>query len=441
MSSRLRLIIFLAFVLMFLIAAPLLVLFTAGYRFDLTSGRIVHTAVLNMSSVPRNATVLIDGEPQADRTPSIIETVLPGEHEIILEKTNYLPWRQTLFFESRETTFATDVVLFLDESPSVVQNLNVLSSHVSPAGDRLIYLTQESSWLEMWSTEGSEGSTNLLMRLSYNSANDYTLSFSVHGDYILLSRDHDPFHELTLAQTNSGDPVALPTGLTNVDAYWWDAQNDNVLYTTVSGDTYKINIETNTSELLEADIELATSFEQTEVFLSEHNNRSVLSFLDEDIASIITYLPLGEYTFVRTPSPLIGLYDSQHGRLILIDTSNRDQPILINETAVRWQWSENDQQLLYSGGYDLRLYQRDQHQTHTLTRLSETIDQLAWYTRGSVVLYQVDGTTYALAINDPQPEHLSLISEAPGQIWIQDDGDTMLLMGTDGTIWQRELQK
>ena len=441
MSSRLRLIIFLAFVLMFLIAAPLLVLFTAGYRFDLSSGRIVHTAVLNMSSIPRNTTVIIDGEPQADRTPSIIETVLPGEHEIVLEKADYLPWKQTLFFESRETTFATDVVLFLDESPSIIQNLNVLSSHVSPAGDRLIYLTQESSWLEMWSTEGNEGSTNLLMRLSYNSANDYTLSFSVHGDYILLSRDHGPFHELTLAQTNSGDPMTLPTGLTDVDAYWWDAQNDHILYTTVSGDTYKIDIETNTSQLLEADIELATSFEQTEVFLSEHNNRSVLSFLDEGIASIITYLPLGEYTFVRTPSPLIGLYDSQHSRLILIDTSNRDQPILINEIAVRWQWSENDQQLLYSSGYDLRLYQRDQHQTHTLTRLSETIDQLAWYTRGSVILYQVDGTTYALSISDPQPEHLALISEAPGQIWIQDNGDTMLLMGTDGTIWQRELQK
>jgi hypothetical protein len=440
MSSKLRLVIFLAFVLMFLIAAPLLVLYTAGYRFDMTSGRIVHTAVLNMSSVPRNANVLIDGELEEDRTPSVIETVLPGEHEIVLEKEDYISWKQTLFFESRETTFA-DVILFLDEQPETIQNLNVLSAHASPSGWKFIYLTQESSWIEMWSTEGDDSSTQLLMRLPFNSSSTYTLSFSAHGDYILLAREHGPFHELALVQTDNGVPSNLPTALTDVDEYWWDAQSDNLLYVEVDDQTHRIDVKADTDELITTDLTVMTSFEERDVILSEHNNRAVLSFLDEEIASIITYLPLGDYSFVVTPSPLVGLYDSQHSRLILIDTNNRDQPILLNETAIEWTWNDNDQQLLYTSGFDLRLYQRDQHKTQTITRLSETIDQISWYPKGAVVVYQAAGTTYALAINDPQPDHLPLILDTPGQVLILDEGDSMLLMGEDGTIWQRVLQK
>ncbi|NQV89564.1 MAG: PEGA domain-containing protein [Parcubacteria group bacterium] len=440
MSSKLRLIIFLTFVLMFLIAAPLLVLYTAGYRLDIASGRIVHTAVLNMTSVPRNANVLIDGEQEYDRTPSVIETVLPGEHEIKLEKDEYISWKQNLFFKSRETTFA-DVILFLDKEPVPVQHLNILASGVSPSGDKLIYLTQESSWLEMWSTEGDESSTQLLMRLSFNRSSHYTISFSPQGDYVLLVREYGSLHELVPVETNSNVPSTLSMELADVDSYWWDVEDDNLLYVKADNETLKVDIKAYTKELIITDLSVITSFEERNIILSEHNNRSVLSFLDEEIASIITYLPLGNYTFIPTPSPLIGLFDSQHNRLILIDTNNREQPILLNEMAVRWTWNKNGQQLLYTSDFDLRLYQRDQHQTHTITRLSEKIDQIAWYPKGSVVLYQAAGTTFALAIKDPQPDHLPLITDTPGQVLILDEGDVMLLMGEDGTIWQRELQK
>ncbi len=424
---------------MFLIAAPLLVLYTAGYRLDIASGRIVHTAVLNMTSVPRNANVLIDEQPEPDRTPSVIETVLPGEHEIKLEKAEYISWKQNLFFKSRETTFA-DVILFLDKAPEEIRHLDVLASEVSPSGDKLIYLTQESSWLEMWSTEGDERSTQLLMRLSFDNSSHYTLSFSPHGDYILLAREDGAFHELALAQINE-NLTTLPTELINVDTYWWDAEDDNLLYIKVDNETFRVNIKDDTKELITTDLSVMTSFEEQSVILSEHNNRSVLSFLDKEIASIITYLPLGDYTFIPTPSPLIGLFDSKHSRLILIDTNNREQPILLNESAVQWTWNNNDQQLLYTSGFDLRLYQRDQHQTHNITRLSEKIDQIAWYPKGSVVLYQVAGTTYALAIKDPQPDPQPLILDTPGQLLLLDEGDDLLLIGEDGVIWQRALQK
>ena len=441
MSNRLRLLLFLTFLLMFLIAAPLLVLYTAGYRFDLGSGHIVHTAVLNISSIPRNATVYIDGQAETDRTPAIIETVLPGEHEIQLQKKGYITWTQNLFFESREATFATDTILFLDENPEPIQELTPIQSAISPTGDLLVYLTQESSWLELWSTTGFEDSTRLLMRLPHDASSEYSISFSLNGDYILLAREEGSFSELTIADTQNGDLVSLPIPLSDTLAYWWDTQRDDLLYVAFTDTSYQIDLTASTETLLMDDMERMTTFDDRDVLLTEHNSRAVLSFLEDDTASIITYLPLGTYFFVPAPAPLIGLFDAQHERLVLIDSENRDQPILLNEAAAQWQWNENDQQLLYSSGFDLRLYDRYQHESDTLTRLSDPIEYLTWYPQGSVVLYQAAGTTHALAVQDPQPEHLVLIEEAPGLFWFVDDAQSLLLLSEEGTIWQRPLQK
>ena len=123
MSKSLRLFLFLLFLFAFLISAPILVLYTAGYRFDLTNGRIVHTAVLNISSEPRNASVLVDGTSYSDRTPAVLETILPGEHTVRLEKEGYLPWETVLDFESREAVVLGPIILFLDTTPELQQTI------------------------------------------------------------------------------------------------------------------------------------------------------------------------------------------------------------------------------------------------------------------------------------------------------------------------------
>ena len=330
MSKPFRLILFLVFLFAFLISAPLIVLYTAGYRFDLSHGRIVHTAILNISSTPRNAMVLIDKIPSTDRTPAVINTIIPGEHLIELQKTGYLPWETSLSFLSREARILNDIVLFLDEQPKQEKIINPMSLSINPKTDSFAYITQESSWLEVWRVRVENGEKKLLMRLPYDAESRYRLSWSSEGTFLSLEQNKESQIQMTISHVSNGELIELPETKDPIDRVWWDVGTNDQLYVLSGNQLWRFSVSTQELTLLSFKASTIMSHSQQEVTLSPGNNKTVVSYQDGTTASIITYLPLGEYTFVETPRNLIGLHDDQRNRLILIDPIKKEQPILFN---------------------------------------------------------------------------------------------------------------
>ena len=62
MTLRTRRILYSFFIAIFVIAAPTLVLYTAGFRYDFEYNRIVETGSLVVKSYPQNASIYINGE-------------------------------------------------------------------------------------------------------------------------------------------------------------------------------------------------------------------------------------------------------------------------------------------------------------------------------------------------------------------------------------------
>ncbi len=112
MHKHLQPILFFTFVVAFLITAPLVVLYTAGFRYQFGKNVIVKTGVLSVSTIPRGATLLIDETEESTKTPVVVDTIIPGMHKITLQKEGYLPWKKELEVFSQLTTFADNVVLF-----------------------------------------------------------------------------------------------------------------------------------------------------------------------------------------------------------------------------------------------------------------------------------------------------------------------------------------
>ncbi|NQV90344.1 PEGA domain-containing protein [Candidatus Uhrbacteria bacterium] len=445
MSKSFRFILFLLFVFAFLISAPLLVLYTAGYRFDLAHGRIVHTAVLSVTSTPRNATVLIDASTNSDRTPAVIETILPGEHLVSLEKTGYLPWETHLEFKSREARVIGPITLFLDTQPELQEVLpgSILTPH--PPTNRFAYVTQESSWLEVWLVDITKEEKRLLMRLPYDARNQHNLTWSKDGGYLLLSETHGTQSDLHVTRVSDGFALELPEEAEQVQSYWWDLENEEILYTDSLRGITRIAVHSGTVELIPVEAKLVTTYKDQRIILSESNNRSVVSSYIGGTASIITYLPLGAYQLVEAPSGILGLQDVQHSRLILIDLSNQDQPILLNEEARLWKWNSDNNTLLYSTGYDLKRYIRSIHENQTITRLSKSITALDWYPASSTILYQSDGIIESLNIDNTTILSQTTLSQGiTGFFWIDQNGQNLHLLEKNGETWNwwtRELQK
>ncbi|MBT5807664.1 PEGA domain-containing protein [Candidatus Uhrbacteria bacterium] len=445
MNKNLRLILFLTFLLTFLISAPLVVLYTAGYRLDLGAGQIVHTGVLNVTSVPRGATVFIDGVEQSEQTPSVFDTVYPGERVIRLEKDGYISWEKQLTVTSRETTFIEGALLFLESEKQVEDDRSTQHSSVSPDHHSLAYLVREGSWVELWVSDGLAETERVIARLPDEPGAEYTIEWSALGTYLILNQDGFTQESLTLVDLDKEQTLDIHRILKLSSEYWWDAWEDDVLYARLDGVIYQLNIHnTEDAEPLAFDAQ-TTSYQHQLLALSQNTDRAVLSTYENDTASIVTYLPYGTYQFHNTPGDTALLEDVDRQRIILVDLTNADQPILLNEQATSWHWSADQDRLVFTDGFDLEVYTRSTHTTTTLTRLSERIQDVFWYPLGNSVVFVTDAQVISIELDSRDGhETLELTGGVVGRAWVDPDGEWIYMLGADGNemgIFSKRIQR
>ena len=124
MPLFLRRIIFYILLVVFLMAAPILIAYTAGYRWSFTQHRFLKTGALSIISTPDNATILINGTAYRTLTPALINDLLPGHYQIAVIRDGYHPWGKTLPIESERTTFATAITLFKNSEPQITDSID-----------------------------------------------------------------------------------------------------------------------------------------------------------------------------------------------------------------------------------------------------------------------------------------------------------------------------
>lgn len=116
MKQRTRKILFFILLLVFIVLAPILVLYVQGYRFDLANRKLTQTGGLFLKTIPKQAQIYLDGE-SSKRTDfffgsALIENLLPKKYKISVQKEGFHPWEKDLEVKEREVTEARNIILF-----------------------------------------------------------------------------------------------------------------------------------------------------------------------------------------------------------------------------------------------------------------------------------------------------------------------------------------
>lgn len=117
MKKKYRKLYFILITSITLIAIPLLLLYSAGYRWDFGKNKVIKTGSLSASVLPKDAKLYINGDLRAGSSPILINNLIPGEYEISYQKDGYATWKKRLFINSRQTTFANNIILFKNNQP------------------------------------------------------------------------------------------------------------------------------------------------------------------------------------------------------------------------------------------------------------------------------------------------------------------------------------
>lgn len=147
-TRQTRIIVMYFLILCFLIAAPLVILYTAGYRYNLSDGGVKHTGVLNIDARPVDAGVFLNNVKQKKRLPIYLPNRAPGTYKIKLEKAGYKTWEKDIIIESNKTAYIKNVVLFKESLPvQVLENFKnqLINVSFAPSGRYAALVSREKN--------------------------------------------------------------------------------------------------------------------------------------------------------------------------------------------------------------------------------------------------------------------------------------------------------
>lgn len=198
MTKRTRLILFLTCLLLFSLSAPVIVLYSQGYRFNPSpppGGKMfTQTGGIFLKVFPRQADVYLD-EKLVKKTDFffgsvLIENLLPKSYKIRVEKEGYFPWKKTLQIQEKEVSEVKLITLIPAKNNFEILAKNVENFWLSPEGKKIVFLESEAgSWaLKLYDTEKNLKSHLLAEKdISLRGASLLSLEFAPDSKEIYLS--------------------------------------------------------------------------------------------------------------------------------------------------------------------------------------------------------------------------------------------------------------
>lgn len=392
MNKRLRAVITLSFVTLFLVTVPVVLLWTAGYSFNWKRQRVQKTGIIQVESVPKNARVLIDGASQKKTTPAMITRLLPEDYSVTVEADGYLPWHKTLEVKSSQTTFATGIVLYKNVLSRIDVEKRITASAWSTDGTQVAFVAENGDSKEVSAVTPGKNPL-LLARFPKDSLAEETVSWSPDGKFVLLVADSSgATHVIRFSADDSFPPLSVsdrfPKG--KLTAHW---TVDGGIGVIDAAGAYVVNATTGKStpalqgkNALDVDSRGSVSYvlHLTDASRKGEEQRVILEKITADGPTPFLNLPVSHYRFVLGDEGHILIQDQKKGQLLAVDRNDASFDTL---DATGTQWEPKGSRLLLWNGYEISLYDPRDGSRELVTRIGSGIEQCAFSPSGDGILY------------------------------------------------------
>lgn len=100
----------------FFVIAPLVVLYTAGYRYNFETRQIIQTGVITVDIEQKNAQVTINDKPVHQSMPVKIANLSPEIYNINISQEKHFNWNKNVLVNKKETTYISDFSLIKQDT-------------------------------------------------------------------------------------------------------------------------------------------------------------------------------------------------------------------------------------------------------------------------------------------------------------------------------------
>lgn len=186
------------FIVAFFIISPVVIIYSAGYRFDFRNGLLRETGSLSVDIHPKDASVYLDGLKIDQSIPVRLNNLTPHKYTLRLSLPGYYDWEKQIEINKNQTTYIKGLTLLKKDHPIKILKETAKNISLSSEGRYLAYLSGEKNSTILKLSDLISNSTKNILTLP--AGNSVGLSWSPSGDILALfsaSAPHNIFYIVT----------------------------------------------------------------------------------------------------------------------------------------------------------------------------------------------------------------------------------------------------
>ncbi|HCC22800.1 TPA: hypothetical protein DF272_01320 [Candidatus Falkowbacteria bacterium] len=384
-----------SFILAFVIIAPILIFYTAGYRYNPKKQQLATTGTLVVETAPRAARLTLNQEVEY-QTPIRLTDLTPQKYTIEISKDGYYPWKKNLTINSQETTFAEDIVLFKKTDPKKLFDFRVTAMAETPDRKGAAILSHNENELDIYYYAFGSKTVQKIYNTT-DTLNEPNLSWSKDGNFLLLTFAEPALSGVIINRTAPSIKITVAEFMANAVKVKFSLEEDNILYA-VSGDkiiqaTIQNRIlvtETvdNYNPVKQADFNIYNDY--LYLISSDRNQETIIERhrvgvpADRPEAKII--LPTAEYTIPGVVDDHLVILDKTSDTTYFVSLGLGE--ILTGVTELSsYYYKEKENLLLVADKNEIAVFDLDAGEKTTITRVSDGISHVSWYPEINYVVY------------------------------------------------------
>lgn len=400
--------IYIFFVAIFLVAAPLIVFYTMGYRYNLDKGRVQKTGVIKITTLPRGADIYLNGvKYEAGQTPAKAEYMLPGDYEIRLTKDGYFDWQKKLAVAENGTTFAEKIMLFKKSTPTLISQSTTAAWLVSPDQNMIAQAdsTGHISLIDINSGllgEVSGGNIETIATIS-DAANLQFIGFSPSGRYLLAQSISGKTVNNYLIDTILKTSRKISAAQTQIK---WSGDRETI-YALDKAGLWQIDLASLTTKISVAKISANDFFVSGNALYTLTDSALIKSELNGANTSTVASVSGtgGKINAIRNNRALIT--QPQNGVLQIVDLNQKMKTITSSAKAVTWL---SNNSFIFYNDFEISIFSLADNYPELITRVGTKITAATWHPAGKHLIFSSDGKIKIIELDNREFRNITEIN-------------------------------
>lgn len=425
--------------IVFLVVAPVIVLYAMGYRYDFSRAQQGAVGVLLIDAIPSRAQVGINGV-SAGRVPRSIPNLTPGDVSVTVTHDGYAPWQKTIRVEGGQTYELHGVRLF-PEDPSKTILASAVEQFVLSPNRALIAVLDTRGILRVITSDGDAAARSISL-----ARHPLSMAWSPNSSQLLLEYANGIYEYVQVQEANV-HAQRLVTPASVQEAVWDPRLPGRLLMHTQSKELLAVSVQTGEYIVLARDI-LAFAPTPKELFMVTADGFVGRYDLQGNMLETFELTSDGAHVSRLLAAPQGALaVQLDTGALLVLDERGVFQNVYPSPMNAAWS-PAGDMLFVQTTPHELYVYnhanERLRHMSlgalHQIVRLSGTIVNPQWFAGSNHLVYQVNDEIIVAEIDTrdrSQSVTIDTTNTGSADIQVGEDGDELFYLSRsseDGII-------